>query len=1502
MSTFENDLRLEEIGTGERSGTWGTATNVNLELIANALSYSATGEAIANASTHTITMQDGTADEFRSFYLKCTGGGQACTVTLAPNTLSKVWMIENTTSFTLTFSQGSGANVAVLSGQVKMIATDGAGSGGAVFDLMQDLAVPDLFVDDDITLQSDAAVLGFGVNKDVTLTHVHDAGLLLNAAMKMQFRDAAISVSSSADATLDIASDGAINLTAGTDVVIPANVGITFGTGEKIEGDSTDLTITSGAKINLTATSDVVVPANVGITFGTGEKIEGDNTDLTITSGAKINLAATSDVHLANNIGMVFGDAGEKIEGDGTNLAINSSGDVNITATTVDLDGNLEVSGTITLGSGAVISEAELELLDGLTPGTAIASKVVTTDASIDTSGQNNLTITGELDAATGDFSGIVDVAGVLTVSNTTASSSSTSGSLIVGGGLGVAADLFVGDDFDVTGDAVIDGTTLVTGVLTTTAATVFNGGFASNADSTMGTNKKIIFRDSAIHISSTADGDMSIAADDEIDITSTLIDINGNVEISGTTAQVGVLTTTATQVATGGITSGSNIVSDTDSTDDLGTTSVRWANLFVDGITATDQITATGFTGTLDGILGSGAAATASVTTLDTSGAVNLNLATDSTSSTSGALIVDGGVGVAKKLFVGTDFDVSGNAVIDGTALVTGILTTTAKAVSNGGIGMPDSAKLTFGGTGTGDLQIFHNGTDSVIQEAVNNRRFLIGGDEISVRKGDLSDDMATFVAGGAVTLFHNNAAKLATASGGVTVTGEVAAATLDISGAVDIAGQSTVAGGAVSAPSYSFTGDPDTGISRPTADAVNIVTGGTERVRIDSSGRVGIGGTPNTSWRNDISNQEVLMLGTEATLFADGGVTTQLVNNAFINNSDTFLNISTRGASQYQQYQGIHKWFTAASANAGSNINTEFTTPKMVLDVGGNLGINISSPLDLLHLNDPNDDCVLNLDTAQANKNSIIKFSDPDAQGRGFIQYAHSDDSLRFIVAGTDRMRIDSSGSLIKASGGLIKTDGTASLLEITGSNATNTGANIHFHGNTHANASQLHFKNGSTTVLIVGSGTVQTPTSGTSNVKLGVNAGNSIVSGGNFNVCLGDEAGTALSTGDNNIAIGFRALKSEDNNGSNIAIGSDALENLDAGADAHNVAIGNNAANDLTTGVRNTIIGSIAGDQATTIDDCVIIGYNAGGNATMTGHDNVFIGKDAGQEMAAGVSNVHIGRDSGQASTAGSYNVSIGDQAYQANQDSDYNVAIGFEALQENTAGNGQNTAVGAQTLTSSVSGYNNTAIGVFSMGNANVTGIHNTGLGYAAGFGITGGSNNTFLGSESGRSGSPGGNITTASNTITLGDNNVATANIKVDWTVSSDQRDKTDFTALDLGLDFVKALNPVTFKWDSRSKYLTDDNRDTVDLDTITNDGTHKEDWTDVGFKAQEVVALEEAAGYTYGSKANLTTNLTSDGKQYGIQYSKFIPILVKAMQEQNALIEALTARIATLEG
>ena len=80
-------------------------------------------------------------------------------------------------------------------------------------------------------------------------------------------------------------------------MAVPTVVGplhlLSASSGETISGDGTDLTITSGGKINLTAGTDVHIPAAIGLVFGTGEKIEGDNTNLTITSGGTIILAAT---------------------------------------------------------------------------------------------------------------------------------------------------------------------------------------------------------------------------------------------------------------------------------------------------------------------------------------------------------------------------------------------------------------------------------------------------------------------------------------------------------------------------------------------------------------------------------------------------------------------------------------------------------------------------------------------------------------------------------------------------------------------------------------------------------------------------------------------------------------------------------------------------------------------------------------------------------------------------------------------------------------------------------------------------------------------------------------------------------------------------------------------------------------------------------------------------------------------------------------------------------
>ena len=135
MATFNNDLRLKEITTGDEDGTWGTSTNVNLALIADAFSLG-TKQMAADAN-ETFTIPDASADGTRSLYLKITSAVSLTatrTVTLAPNTVSKVWIIENATTGaqSITISQGSGATVTVPTGQRIMIVTDGAGAGAAV--------------------------------------------------------------------------------------------------------------------------------------------------------------------------------------------------------------------------------------------------------------------------------------------------------------------------------------------------------------------------------------------------------------------------------------------------------------------------------------------------------------------------------------------------------------------------------------------------------------------------------------------------------------------------------------------------------------------------------------------------------------------------------------------------------------------------------------------------------------------------------------------------------------------------------------------------------------------------------------------------------------------------------------------------------------------------------------------------------------------------------------------------------------------------------------------------------------------------------------------------------------------------------------------------------------------------------------------------------------------------------------------------------------------------
>ena len=351
-STYVNNLRLNEMATGDGSGTWGTTTNTNLELIGQALGYGT--RAIANASTDNITIADGASDSDRAMYLKLTGGGQACTVTLLPNTVSKVWMLENATSYTLTFTCGSGANVAILAGETKVIATDGGGSGGIVYDVLTDTNLAGTTKTAALTnagALSNQGTVTVGVDDtgyDVKLFGATSGAYLLwdESADDLKLVGAAgLTVAGDIDidgtANLDIVDiDGAVNMattalvtgvltTTATQV---ATGGITSGSSILSDTDSTDSLGSTGVRW-LKGWFDTLTAGT--LTIGSGS--------VTDSSGAisfgNENLTTTGIVTAAGT--SVF-----------TNLDI--SGDVDVDGTTnldgVDIDGAVQIDAAFTSG------------------------------------------------------------------------------------------------------------------------------------------------------------------------------------------------------------------------------------------------------------------------------------------------------------------------------------------------------------------------------------------------------------------------------------------------------------------------------------------------------------------------------------------------------------------------------------------------------------------------------------------------------------------------------------------------------------------------------------------------------------------------------------------------------------------------------------------------------------------------------------------------------------------------------------------------------------------------------------------------------------------------------------------------------------------------------------------------------------------------------------------------------------------------------------------------
>lgn len=158
---------------------------------------------------------------------------------------------------------------------------------------------------------ADASVIKFGNDQDVTLTHVHNTGLLLNAGRELRFRDADLLIKSSADGQLDIDADAEVEITAPLlEISADATVG-------------DDLTLKSDASI---------------LGFGA-------DTEVTLTHVHNTGLLLNTTMQLQ------FGDNGTYIHqsADGV-LDLVADTEIEINATTVDINGATDMSGALTVG------------------------------------------------------------------------------------------------------------------------------------------------------------------------------------------------------------------------------------------------------------------------------------------------------------------------------------------------------------------------------------------------------------------------------------------------------------------------------------------------------------------------------------------------------------------------------------------------------------------------------------------------------------------------------------------------------------------------------------------------------------------------------------------------------------------------------------------------------------------------------------------------------------------------------------------------------------------------------------------------------------------------------------------------------------------------------------------------------------------------------------------------------------------------------------------------
>ena len=137
-STYTANGGIEKIATGEQSGSWGDTTNLNFDIIdriTNGVGSIALSGTSSNLQTSDGALSDG---QYKALILTGSPSGTH-TITVLPNDAQKIYFVNNTTSQSVIFDQGSGSNVTVPANTSDIIYCDGGGAVGAVVSLIDDV-------------------------------------------------------------------------------------------------------------------------------------------------------------------------------------------------------------------------------------------------------------------------------------------------------------------------------------------------------------------------------------------------------------------------------------------------------------------------------------------------------------------------------------------------------------------------------------------------------------------------------------------------------------------------------------------------------------------------------------------------------------------------------------------------------------------------------------------------------------------------------------------------------------------------------------------------------------------------------------------------------------------------------------------------------------------------------------------------------------------------------------------------------------------------------------------------------------------------------------------------------------------------------------------------------------------------------------------------------------------------------------------------------------------